>query len=58
MGRRMKMALAGLLLLGSSCCAPGADGTDDLSWVGGVVGALLGFGLFFLAIYLSSRNSR
>jgi hypothetical protein len=53
-----KIAMTGLLLLGSGCCAPGTDGNDDLSWVGGVIGTIIGFGLFFLATYLSSRSSR
>jgi hypothetical protein len=54
----MRKVLSGLLLLSSGCCAPGADGRDDLSRVGGIIGVIIGFGLFFLAVYLSSRNSR
>lgn len=50
-------AILALFLLGSGC-APVDAGSEDPSWVGGVIGVILGFGLFFLAVYMSSRSSR
>lgn len=58
MSRKIKVALAGFLLLGSGCCAPGAEGGGDMSRIGGIIGVVIGFGLFFLAIFLSSRSSK
>lgn len=47
--------LPGILLL-SSGCSTVPSGCDDLSWLGGLIGAILGFGLFFLATYLSAKG--
>jgi hypothetical protein len=55
----MKTVRFGLLLVGAGCSTPGdaaAGGQGDLSWLGGVIGVVLGFGLFFLAAYRLSRK--
>lgn len=49
-----KIALLAVMLCLSGCATEG--GGDDLSWLGGVIGAILGFGLFFLVSYLSAKN--
>lgn len=51
----VKKIAPGLLLLISGCCTTGGT---DLSRVGGIVGVLIGFGLFFLVIYLMAKSNR
>lgn len=52
--RPKDILLPGILLLGSGCCT--TEGPDDWSWLGGLIGAALGFGLFFLVAFLSSKG--
>jgi hypothetical protein len=53
--RSLRLPLTALAaLLSSSCCSSESGG--DLSWLGGVIGGILGFGLFFLVTYLTLRN--
>ncbi len=49
-----KILLSAVILFGSGCRT--TDGSDDWSWLGGVVGGILGFGLFFLVTFLTSRG--
>ena len=49
-----KFFAAMLLILGAGCCTQ--EGASDASRVGGIVGVLIGFGLFLLAVYLNSKG--
>lgn len=51
---RMKSALPAIILSLGGCATDG--GTSDLSWFGAVIGGILGFGLFFLVVFLTSRG--
>lgn len=52
--RRQDILLSAVLLFGSGCCS--AEGAEDWSWVGGLIGGILGLGLFFLVTYLSGKG--
>lgn len=49
-----KFAALSIMLSLSGCATEG--GGDDLSWLGGVIGGILGFGLFFLVTFLTLRS--
>lgn len=52
MNRRALLAVVAMLESGCSTTGSGAD----MSWLGGLVGGILGFALFFLVVFLTAKG--